>query len=111
MSKVTVQRPAADKDIDSIFEYLCSKSPRAAIKFLESIEHAYDVVAAHPQSGSTRHAEYLPELPYLLRFHVVKNFPRILVYYMDRPEAIESFASGMRSKDSKRLYRQPSRNR
>jgi toxin ParE1/3/4 len=89
VTKSIVQRPAADKDIDSIFEYLHAESPRAAIEFLDAIEHAYNVISAHPQSGSTRHAEFLPELPYPLRFHVVKGFPRVLVYYIDGPAAIE----------------------
>jgi plasmid stabilization system protein ParE len=72
VSKAIVQRPAADADIDSIFDYLSGDSSRAAIKFLDAIEHAYDVIAEYPQSGSTRHAVHLPKLPHPLRFHVVK---------------------------------------
>jgi len=49
VSKLIVRRPAADKDIDSVFDYLKGESPRAAIKFLDAIEHAYEVIADHSQ--------------------------------------------------------------
>ena len=42
-------------------------------------------VARHPASGSTRHAALFPELPVPLRFHPLRHFERVLVYYRDLP--------------------------
>jgi toxin ParE1/3/4 len=89
MSKPLVQRPQADADIDQIFLYLHKRSPRAANQFLDAIQAAYVLLADQPGTGSTRHAEYCPELPCPLRFHPLKDFPRVLIYYMNRPEAVE----------------------
>ena len=89
MTKAVVQRPQADADIDGIFEFLSRRSRVAALRFLDTIETAYAMLAEHPASGSTRHAEFCPELPYPLRFHCLSGVPRILIYYMDRPVAVE----------------------
>jgi toxin ParE1/3/4 len=89
MSKPVVQRPRADQDIDEIYGYLRSDSAKAANTFFDSVQAAYELLSEQPAIGSPRHAEYCPELPHPLRFHPVKNFPRILIYYMDRPDAVE----------------------
>lgn len=89
MSKPVVQRPRAGLDIDGIFAYLRRDSLDAARRFLEDVERCYELLATHPKIGSTRHAEFCPDLPHPLRFHPLKAFPRILVYYMDRPDAVE----------------------
>ena len=36
-----------------------------------------------------RHAHILPELPAPLRFHPVAGFERVLVYYIDSPDAVD----------------------
>jgi len=89
MTKPVVQRPRADDDIDQIFGYLRRKSRRAAASFLDAVQAAYELASEHPAIGSTRHAEYCPELPYPLRYIPLQDFPRILVYYMDRPDSVE----------------------
>ncbi|MCI0749425.1 MAG: type II toxin-antitoxin system RelE/ParE family toxin [Nevskiales bacterium] len=89
MTKPVVQRPRADRDIDDVFAHLRKGSPTAARKFLDSVVTAYRMLSEHPASGSTRHAPSCPELPYPLRFHPLNDFPRILIYYMDRPDAVE----------------------
>jgi toxin ParE1/3/4 len=89
MSKPVLQRPRADQDIEEIFTYLCGDSAKAANKFLDSVQFAYELLSAQSAIGSTRRAEHCPELPHPLRFHPIQNFPRILVYYMDRPDAVE----------------------
>lgn len=89
MSKSVVQRPRADLDMDEIFAYLRRNSLDAARRFLENVERCYELLASHPKIGSTRHAEFCPDLPHPLRFHPLKDFPRILVYYMERPDAVE----------------------
>ena len=89
MTKSVVQRPLADQDIDEIFAYLRRESGEAAGQFLQGVQTSYELLAAHPRIGSARHAEFCPDLPYPLRFFPLKDFPRILIYYMDRPDAVE----------------------
>jgi toxin ParE1/3/4 len=89
MSKPVLQRPRADEDIDEIFIHFRRESPQAAAAFLNAVQAAYEMLAEHPRIGSTRHAEYCTELPYPLRFLPIRHFPRVLIYYMERPEAIE----------------------
>lgn len=89
MTKPVIQRPRADQDIDEIYAFLRRESSKAAGKFLDEVEGAYELLAGQPAIGSTRHAEYCPELPHPLRFHPLKTFSRILIYYMDRPDAVE----------------------
>ena len=89
MSKPIVQRPRVDADIDTIFAWLRRDSAKAAVKFLDAVQSAHELLGDHPASGSTRHATYCQELPHPLRFFPIHGFPRILIYYMDRPDAIE----------------------
>ena len=84
-----VLRPRADADIDEIFAYLRHESMQAAVRFLDSAEAAFRLLGEHPAIGSTRHAEFCPELPDPLRFHPLEGFPRVLVYYIDRTDAVE----------------------
>ena len=89
MSKPVIQRPRADADIDEIFHWLRRESPKAAGKFLDAVQAAYALLGEHPAAGSARHAVYCPELPHALRFFPLGDFPRILIYYMERPDAVE----------------------
>lgn len=89
MSKPVLQRPRADQDIDEIFRYLRGKSAPAAASFLDSVQEACELLARQPGIGSPRHAAYCPELPHPLRFLSIRRFPRILVYYMERADAVE----------------------
>ena len=90
MSKAIVPSRAAVHDTDDIADWLdVNVSPATASKFLDAIESAYILLGDHPAIGSTRHAGLLPDLPYPLRFHPVQEFPRILIYYMDRPDFVK----------------------
>lgn len=84
------QRPQASTDIGAIADYLsASATPEVALRFIDAVEAAYDLLSAHPASGSPRHAHVLPELPVPLRFHPVRHFERILIYYLDLPDGVE----------------------
>jgi toxin ParE1/3/4 len=84
------QRPQAAADIAAIADYLsASAGPAVALRFIDAVETAYALLSAHPASGSPRHAHVVPELPLPLRFHPVRHFERILVYYLDQPDAVE----------------------
>lgn len=47
------------------------------------------MIAAHPASGSTRHAALLPDLHTPLRFLRLERFERYLIYYLDLPTHVE----------------------
>ena len=89
MSKPVRQRPQALIDFMAIADFLHETSPDASLKFIGAVESAYALLSEHPGSGSMRHASVLPELPVPLRFHPVQGFPRVLIYYLDLPEAVE----------------------
>ncbi len=84
------QRPQAATDTAAIADYLyVSATPDVALRFIDAVEAAYRLLSAHPASGSPRHAHVLPELPVPLRFHPIKHFERVLIYYLDQPDAVE----------------------
>lgn len=84
------QRPQAATDIAAIADHLfASATPDIALRFIDAVESAYELLSAHPASGSPRHAHVLPELPVPLRFQPVRHFERILIYYLDLPDGIE----------------------
>jgi plasmid stabilization system protein ParE len=87
VSKPVLQRPRAEEDIDGIVAHFRRVSPRLAVAFLDSIEASYEMLSQKPDVGSTDHALFCPELPYPLRYYPIEEFPEILIYYIDRPEA------------------------
>lgn len=89
MSKPIRQRPLALIDFMAIANFLHAVSPDASLKFIAAVESAYALLSEHPASGSTRHAFVVPELPVPLRFHPIAGFPRLLIYYLDLPDAVE----------------------
>lgn len=89
MTKPLRYRPQATTDIEAIARDLLAQSPQAAAGFIDAIEHANGLLATHPASGSSRHADQLPALPVPLRFHPLRGFPRVLVYYLDLPDAVD----------------------
>ncbi|MGH8461786.1 MAG: type II toxin-antitoxin system RelE/ParE family toxin [Stenotrophobium sp.] len=89
MTKPVIPRPCADTDIDEIFVYLWRHSPQAARKFLDAVAFAFDLLGEQPSIGSSRHAGYFPDLPRPLRFHPLKEFERILIYYVDDADCVD----------------------
>lgn len=84
------QRPQAATDIAAIADHMfVSATPEVALRFIDAVESAYALLSAHPASGSPRHAHVLPELPVPLRFHPIRHFERILIYYLDLPDGVE----------------------
>lgn len=85
-----VRRPAAERDITAIAEYYAAEGGLALeLKFVDALATTFNLIARHPASGSPRHARLFPELPVPLRFHPLRHFERILVYYMDTPTHVE----------------------
>ena len=70
----------------------CAKAGGVMLEvgFLDELEAAPALIAGCPDSGSARHADLFPELPVPLRFHPLRRFERILVYYYTAmPEGVE----------------------
>jgi toxin ParE1/3/4 len=64
-------------------------SHSAATKFLDAVRTTYRLLADQAGIGSTRHAQYCPELTNPLRFHTIEDFPRILIYCINRRDVVQ----------------------
>ena len=83
-------RPAAERDAVRLSTcYAKAGGVALEVRFLDELEAVLEPIASHPDSGSTRHADLFPELPKPLRFHPLRRFERILVYYTAMPEGLE----------------------
>lgn len=83
-------RPAAVRDADAAARWYAAQGGQALeLDFIDALQAAMDRIAAHPASGSTRHAMWFPELPEPLRFVVLDRFDRYLVYYLDLPDHVD----------------------
>jgi toxin ParE1/3/4 len=89
MSKPVILRPAADRDLDEIVDFLRKESRQAAVRFAEAVAATGQLIGDHPGIGSARHTDICRELPKPLRFQPVSGFPRILVYYLERSDGVE----------------------
>lgn len=77
-----VWRPAARRDVVELAAYYAAEGGVVLeVGFLDALEATLDLITRHPYSGATRHADLFPELPAKLRFHPLRRFERILVYY------------------------------
>lgn len=85
-----VWRPAALRDAEALSAYYAQQGGVALeTGFLDELAAVFELLAAHPDSGSPRHASLFPQLPVPLRFHPLRRFSRILVYYLVAPDRVE----------------------
>ena len=83
-------RPAAERDAATLAtHYAAEGGARLELQFIAALAAAFELIREHPGCGSTRHAALFPELPVPLRFHPLRRFDRIVVYYMDQPTHVE----------------------
>ncbi|MBA3487284.1 MAG: type II toxin-antitoxin system RelE/ParE family toxin [Lysobacter sp.] len=83
-------RPTAVDDADAAaLWYSVQGGVSLELAFIDALDAATDLIARHPDSGSTRHAGLFPELPLPLRFIVLRRFDRYLVYYLDLPDYVD----------------------
>lgn len=83
-------RRAAERDAAALARYYVDRGGTSLeVAFLDELEAAFNLIVAYPESGSTRHADLFPELPAPLRFHPLRRFERILVYYVMAPDHVE----------------------
>jgi toxin ParE1/3/4 len=86
-AKSVVARPAARRDIDEAIAYLLGEAGEAvALAFIDALQSAYDLIAAFPDSGSSRQAHDLA-LPGL-RSRTITGYP-YLIFYVERRDHID----------------------
>lgn len=82
--------PRARRDADAAAGWYAGQGGLALeLAFIEALETAKSTIEQHPQLGSLRHSDAMPDLPAPLRFIVVPRFDRHLVYYIDLPTHVE----------------------
>ena len=87
VSKAVVQRPQADRDVEAAIDfYLLEAGGRAALGFVDALEHAFDLIGRQPGAGSSRYAHEL-DLPGL-KCWPLRGYPYI-VFYMERERDVD----------------------
>ena len=85
--KPVIPRELANRDVEQAIDfYLGAGSHDAALGFVDSLEQAYQHIAAHPGTGSPRYAHELGVAE--LRSWPLTRFP-YLVFYMERTSHID----------------------
>jgi toxin ParE1/3/4 len=83
-------RPAALQDLEALAMYYVDEGGVAlGMEFVAAVEAAAALIAGYPDSGSRRHAFLFPDLPASLRFHPLRRFERVLVYYLALPRHVD----------------------
>lgn len=85
--KPVVPRELARRDVESIVNWYRSEAgTHRAVRFVEALHGTYDLIAAHPASGSPRYAyEFgLSEL----RTRLIPGYP-YLVFYIEHESHID----------------------
>lgn len=80
-------RPLADIEMDAHADYIARDNPGAALRFLESVQAAFDQISDHPAIGSRRYA-YSPLLKDL-RVWAVPDFENYRVFYLERSDHVD----------------------
>jgi toxin ParE1/3/4 len=83
-------RTAALEDVGTLAAYYAGKGGTGhELTFIAELEAVVTLLADHPASGSPRHAGLFPDLPAPLRFHPLRRFEKVLVYYLAMPRHVE----------------------
>jgi toxin ParE1/3/4 len=87
MTQKVVRAPAAENDLAEIADFLASKSPRSALRFLDAAEAAFTRLLDIPALGGV----YESSNPRLdgLRVWPVPGFPNYLIFYRPAEHGIE----------------------
>lgn len=85
--KSIVPREQANRDVEGIVAwYLNEATESVALGFIDALEQAYNHIARHPATGSTRYAHEL-NLPGLRAWSLTR-YPH-LVFYIECPDHID----------------------
>ncbi len=75
-----VQRRRAVEDIDEHAAYIAERNTRAAYRFLDKVEQAFEILSRHPRIGSPR----LDDIVSGLRAWPVSGFESyVILYFID----------------------------
>lgn len=86
-AKPVVPRALARQDVDeAVDHYLADVGEKVALGFIDAVERAYRLIAAHPATGSPRYAHEL-DLPGL-RSWPLKRYP-YLIFYVERDDHVD----------------------
>ena len=86
-AKRVIPRELANRDVEAALDHYLEQGGEAvALGFVVALERAYQHVARHPSSGSSRHAHEL-DLPGL-RFWPLNRYP-YFVFYLERDAHID----------------------
>ncbi len=87
MTRRIVRLPLARRDIVSAALYLEERNPAAASRFVRAVTDTQALLAHRPGLGAPR--EFGGGRLKGLRMHPVQSFKRWLIFYIERPGAIE----------------------
>lgn len=79
--------PEADRDADSIAEYIAATSLPTALRFLSAVEHTYERILEWPESAA--HYGFTRAALSDLRAWPVRGFPKHLIFYRTRSGAVQ----------------------
>lgn len=80
-------RPAADRDIAAIAEYLAAHSIHAAIRFLAATRRALEFLTDNPSAGAAYPLDH-PRLTGLRKWSI-KGYRKYLIFYVASANAIQ----------------------
>jgi len=83
-------RPSAEHDVaEAAYWYARRGGLVLGERFLAAVDAVLAQFSEFPSSGSLRHADVVDGASGPLRFSVVSDFDRYLVYYLDLPSCIQ----------------------
>lgn len=83
--KPVAVRPLADSDIDAYAYRIASDNLDAALRFLDTVQAAYERLGEYPAIGSPRYAHLLEGL----RMWALPGFENYLVFYREQPGYVD----------------------
>ncbi len=101
--KPITRRWLADRDVEEAVTHYLAESPEAALRFIDSLEHAFDVIGRYPDAGSPRHAHEL-DVPGLRSIRL-SGFP-FVVFYVAGSEGLDVWRVLHMRRDVPPLFRE-----
>ena len=82
-----VRRVGARIDILEATDRIATGNPQAAVRFVRAVRETEEMILTAPGMGAARDFDN-PALVGM-RFHLVRGFPKYLIFYMPRSDGIE----------------------
>jgi toxin ParE1/3/4 len=101
-------RPAALFDLESIALEIGRDRPRAAQRFIASVQDTFEFLAQFPRLGSVHPA--LAQLPIEMRCHPIRGFRTIVAFYRPLVDGIEAIRVLHGARDMRAAFSVPEDN-